>query len=400
MPAVKDGFTFVKDTSGAVATFARRMNDLNADVQSLFESSEFQNAMAQWPSNPQAGLAQLRPIADSGDIAANAILASLYPQVGPWNEGIPYAQRAADAGVVPSLASYAGNMIGDPALHADLIRFVSAALDAGWPIDPLVWIPQLMQQGNRDTARALAELALRPPPAGARKQWDDLIAAVTPAVDTIRGRVDEVASAADDSVKNMRADEERVGEERNRAEQLVNEVADLANEGASRHLAKEYEVQAEKEEDAADKYQRWAVWLGALAALATAVIAYLAFSREHGAGAVLTKAALAIPFLAFAAYVARLAATHRKQAWRWRHIELQLRTANPFVSPLQDEQRRLLIAALALRFFPGQRFESEGGTGGETVDPVAFLAQLLPGAQPPPATAAAGEAGPPGESQS
>ena len=269
-------------------------------------------------------------------------------------------------------------MVGDATMHADLLRFVSVLLDAGWPFDPLAWVQQLLQQGHRDTALQLAELAIARPPVGPRKQWEDMIATAMPAIETIRSRVNEVASAADDSINRIHGDVERVGEERERAENLVKEVGDLANEGASRHLAKEYAAQAEQEEDAADKYQGWAIKLGAVAAVATAVIAFFAFTQEHGTGAVLTKAALALPILAFSAYVARLAAVHRKQAWRWRHIELQIRTANPFVSPLEDEQRRLIIAALALRFFPGQRYDVEGEAGGETVDPVALLAQLLP----------------------
>jgi hypothetical protein len=360
------------------------MSDLQDDARALLDRPEFQAVLDQWSANPQAAVAQLRPLADSGDPAADVLVAWLSPQVGvPWPEGLPYARRAADAGIAPALNNYVGNLVGDPSLHADFLRFVGVLLDAGWPIDPIGWVPQLLQQGNQETARQLIELSFQRPPAGARKQWDELVASVTPAAETIRHQVEDVTTTATDSLDLIRAEVERVEQERSRAENLVQEVADLANEGASQHLAKEYAVQAKKEETTANTYQKWAIGVGAAAALATGVIAYFAFTKEHGTGAILTKAALALPILAFFAYIARLAALHRKQSWRWRHIELQIRTANPFVSPLEDDQRRLLIAALALRFFPGQRFDVEGGTGGETVDPVAFLAQLLPGLPPP-----------------
>jgi hypothetical protein len=94
---------------------------------------------------------------------------------------------------------------------------------------------------------------------------------------------------------------------RARMQELVGEVADLANEAAAAEL----------------------IWAGGFAALTTCVIAVFAFAQEHGAGATLTKASLTIPVLAFAAYISRLAAIHRRQAWRWRHIELQISTARP-----------------------------------------------------------------------
>jgi hypothetical protein len=352
----------------------------SSELDAFFERPEFQSALSQWPSNPTAGLAQLRPLADAGDLGANIFLAWMYPHVGPWNEGVPYARRAADAGVAPGF-NYVANMAGDPSMDSDFLRFIALLIDAGWPMpsDPLAWVHQMLTQSRFEAARALMQILVQHPPSGARRQLEELLATAMPAVENIRGSVEQVRSTADESVEQIGADVERVGAERQRAENLVKEVGDLANEGASRHLAKEYAAQAKQEEDAANRYTTAAIWLGAGAVLVTAFIAYLAFTHEHGTGAVLTKAALVLPIVAFVAYIGGLGRTHRRQAWRWRHIELQIRTANPFVSPLEDEQRRLLIAALALRFFPGQRHDVEGDAGGETVDPVAFLAQLFPG---------------------
>jgi hypothetical protein len=93
----------------------------------------------------------------------------------------------------------------------------------------------------------------------------------------------------------------------------------------------------------------------------------------------LGKAALVIPLLAFAAYVGKLAGDHRRMAWHWRHVELQIRTADPFIAPLDDAPRKALLAALALRLFPGQAQDPQRG-GVEAPDPTTFLTEL---ARPP-----------------
>ena len=71
-----------------------KTSDLGSDMKALFEAPEFDAAIAQWPGNPQAGLAQLRPLADSGDVAANILVAALYPTVvrgmtGSHMQGVP-----------------------------------------------------------------------------------------------------------------------------------------------------------------------------------------------------------------------------------------------------------------------------------------------------------------------
>jgi hypothetical protein len=68
----------------------------------------------------------------------------------------------------------------------------------------------------------------------------------------------------------------------------------------------------------------------------------------------LPKAGISIPFALLAAYLGRLGARFRQIAWRWRHVELQLRTAESYIGELDSDRRSSLIEALALRFFPGQ----------------------------------------------
>jgi hypothetical protein len=84
---------------------------------------------------------------------------------------------------------------------------------------------------------------------------------------------------------------------------------------------------------------------------------------------VIAHAAYGLPVALLAAYVNSLASTHRREAWRLRHIELQIRTANPFLGLLDDARRKETLAALALRFFPGQEGVSFDGKGSAELTP-------------------------------
>jgi hypothetical protein len=350
----------------------------SARTDQLEHRAEIREALQQFAGgNPTGAMDLLRPFADEGDPAAAAVLAWLYTSQGPWNEGLPYARTAARAGIVAPLPNYLGNMLSDPAMRQEAIEFTRILKDAGWPLDPMSYATQTAQTGDLDAATAFVELATLPAPSGARQKWDDLINDVQPAAEEIKASVAAVQVERDRATAAIGDHEARVSDERARMEELVREVTDLANEGAAVHLANEYAKQAEKTETTAKRYTKWAIWAGGAAAMAAGIIAFFAFSKESGVGPVLTKAALALPILAFAGYIARLATIHRQQAWRWRHIELQIRTANPFVSPLPVDQRRILIAALALRFFPGQPLSDQKNDGAETTDPVALLADLF-----------------------
>lgn len=71
----------------------------------------------------------------------------------------------------------------------------------------------------------------------------------------------------------------------------------------------------------------------------------------------------------------------RNQAWKLRHLELQLRTLNPFLAGLEDVARKSVLADLALRFFSGHEgvVSNSENHGGETVslDAEQLLALLM-----------------------
>jgi hypothetical protein len=300
-------------------------------------------------------------------------------QAGEWAAGLPYAQRAADHNILGPVLTVGPNALSDPNHIDEGLRLIRLLVDNGYPFDPLAYVvsaaPTIASRPDL-VNDLLAAGTTAPAPAALRRRWEDLVASVEARAAQVAEIATTVKATGDQVVDTMNADGQRVEDERSRMEQLVAEVADLANEGAAGHLAKEYAKHAKEEEESADSYTRWSIGFGVVSVLATAVIAYFAFSREHGAGAILTKAALGLPIIVFAGYLGRLATVHRRQAWRWRNIELQIRTARPFVAPLRDEQRELMTAALALRFFPGQRADGETG-GTEGADPVSALAELL-----------------------
>jgi hypothetical protein len=262
----------------------------------------------------------VRAIADREPIAmVEALAATLSTQAGEWPAAIPYAQRAAAAGILGPLQGLGANLLNDPNQAEQGIGFLRQVVDAGFPIDPLVYItgaaPSLANRPEL-LERLLEVAAVAPAPAGLRAQWEAITS-------TMRDRATEVIDAArvvhaerERVVASMTADAQLVADERTRMGELVEEVSDLANQGAVDHLAKEYAKHAEEEEDTADSYTRWSIGFGLVSILATSVIAYLAFSKEHGTGAIATKAALALPIVVFAGYLGRLATVHRRQAWR------------------------------------------------------------------------------------
>jgi hypothetical protein len=340
---------------------------------------ELIEALRQWGSNGQAAAEQVREIADRVQIPViDALAAMLSLQAGVWQQGVIHARRAADAGLVDSLNSYVGNVFTEPNRIEEGLDLLQIMRDAGWPIDPLAYAANVgLHQPERPELLARLLRLAGYPSLATRREWQAMMDAARGSFDAIKGDTRLVEVERERALESMRADASHIADERDRMHELVAEVADLGNRGAAEHLAKEYAKHAGEEEKTADRYTGWSIVAGVVAVLATGAIAYLAFSHEHGAGAILTKATFALPVIAFVAYLGRLASIHRKQAWRWRHIELQIRTARPFVAPLQEDQRQLMTAALALRFFPGQRADPDTSGSMDSSDPVAALGELL-----------------------
>jgi hypothetical protein len=329
--------------------------------------------------------ARLRPLADGGDLAASvALLQLLWSPT--WTEGIPYAKRVAAAGVpTPFLVNYLNNMLADATYRADGVALARELAGSGLQFDYAGQAQALAQQGDVGNATALLELSTLPSTAGAQQAWNTLLVSAQASLVQIRDQETQASAEREKAVAAILQHEQAVGDDRQRLRELAEQVDALVHAVTSEQLAREYAEQAKKEEGAAGNYTWAALIVAGLTAVLTLAFAGLVLFGDHDAADVLGKASLAIPLLAFAAYVGKLAGDHRRMAWHWRHVELQIRTADPFIAPLDDPTRKAILAALALRLFPGQAQDPQRG-GAEAPDPTAFLTELArPPSSPPPA---------------
>src|SRR5689334_14356667 len=94
----------------------------------------------------------MKSLADQGDDSAVVLAAWTLSQAGRWQEGVPYAKRAAELGAFMVAANYVGNMFSLPEQTNDALDLLASAMDGGWNVDPLGWLPAVAQRG--DTAGA------------------------------------------------------------------------------------------------------------------------------------------------------------------------------------------------------------------------------------------------------
>ena len=184
----------------------------------------------------------------------------------------------------------------------------------------------------------------------------------------------EVAGQRDQAFTAIDEAAEAVNARRKAAEQQAKELGLKTSAIAAENLADAYAVEVKRTESQAKGYTWASLAVGAAALIVTA-IGLLTLGETPEAEQVVAHAAWGIPVALLAAYVNTLASTHRREAWRLRHIELQIRTANPFLGLLEIGRREETLAALALRFFPGQEGVSfDGKSAGE---PTPELIELL-----------------------
>jgi hypothetical protein len=318
--------------------------------------------LPQVAQSPAAVIDQLRPLADAGDDGAVILLAWCFLQAGRWLDGIEYGRRAAKLGATQIAAQYASNLSGQ-AEHRDLtIELTAAALSNGWQMDPLGWLAQFNQRGDTDGAAEMLRLTtVTPAAARADEEWDELLRRARSSREAFNAEISEVESSRQEAIREIEGHEDAVEVERKRLEELGKKIETLAHDAAADELAKQYANQAKRNERTAFWFTFAAVAVGLVAA-AVAVYFTLehADDRDPDLAEGLVKAAVALPVALFAAYLGRLGSRYRHMAWRWRHVELQLRTAEPYIAELSPERRVALIEVLALRFFPGQGLDLEG----------------------------------------
>lgn len=339
-----------------------------------------QQALQQWPTDPAGATETIRPLADEGDPDAVLLLAYMLMQQGRAPEGIAFAQQAVDAGAAFMGGNYVGQLMATPERAAG-VEMLKKAQRLGYSVDPMGFVQQAAQAGDMDLAFDLLESARTTPPSLtlAEERFTALMGRIEAAETGVENSVAAVGQRATQATSKIDEAEAAIENERSRVQELVEQVSGLVHEVAAEHLAKEYSSQAQAMEESATRYTKAALLTGIFAIGAAVFAVVLIFRGDQNVGSVLGRFAFTLPLVVFGAYLGGLAASHRRMGWHWRHIELQIRTAEPFIAGLDDPDRKALLAVLALRFFPGQLLDPHGKSeeGQTTVDLSSLISDLL-----------------------
>lgn len=175
----------------------------------------------------------------------------------------------------------------------------------------------------------------------------------------------EVSGQRDQAFEVINQGTAAIDERRKEAERQAEELGILTSSIAAENLADAYAKDASNTEQQSKRFTWGSLTVGAVAVVVS-IFGSLTVTAGSSFDTVIAHAAFGLPVALLAAYVNSLATTHRREAWRLRHIELQIRTANPFLGLLDAERRKETLAALALRFCPGQ--ENVTGDSAESTE--------------------------------
>jgi hypothetical protein len=349
-----------------------------AEDQQLFA------AVQQYPAAPGQAIEQLRPLADQGNPIARAILAFALIQQGNAEQGIPYARDAAQEGYGQIAQMYANHLaqMDRPDLRAQAPEFVGWATQAGWPIDAFSLALNSGQRGEPDLVRELLVRSRGPFPLPAATRLEEILSRSEDAGNRISTISEEVVGRREEAVEAIDSEQAAVTSRRENAESAADELGLVLGDVAAHSLAKDYAKGAQRTERQARGYTAASIVLGCLA-IAASVTGLLTLKEGSAIDTALARFAFGLPFAIFIPYMNSLASAHRKEAWRLRHVELQIRTANPFLTLLDDDRRKETLAALALRFFPGQEAIGSSEESPSTpLDVIEALRLLLKDQQP------------------
>lgn len=330
-------------------------------------------AQSQW----QGVLDALRPAADEGDRSALLLFTFAGNQLGqPIAQMLPRVEQALDEGVFLPAMSLVGRMVSEPAHHEDLLRLLDRILDVfpGW--DVTGWVTTIAQSAPQMAARFAAIIAK--PRYPTPREWELIRADSDALLTTLRTAAATVEEDRARAVEAIGDHAESVAGERARVEKLVTDTTRLVHEVTADHMAQSYASRANATLSAA---LRWTAAAIAVAIVAVAWGIYVgahASANDASTSTILGKALVTLPLIAIAAYLGNVAAATRRMGWHWRHVELQIMTAEPFIAELDDDTRKALQAALAIRFFPGQGQDPQNsGPQSETVDLSSVIAEVF-----------------------
>jgi hypothetical protein len=337
-------------------------------------------ALNQWVQGQQdAAEGALQPAVDAGAMPAILALLWFYQQRGKVVEAAPLIEKALSEGIVTPGLWPLGNYMADPQFKQLAVDIIRVASEYGTPYDAIAHWPGFWNQGDQDKSITLFELAARPQPRSLRLQLDDLLGEARAGTGEIQSAAAIVAASRDEAVDAIRAHEVAIGEDRERVEKLVADTTSLVHGATSDHIAKAYAQRAKEALDSAGTWTTWAiVTFVAAAAWAVGVAVHSFRNGDVGTTETIGKVLVSLPILLLAGYVASVAANKRRMGWHWSHVELQIRTAEPFIANLDLETRNRLLAALAIRFFPGQGQDpQQGGASTESLDVGTLISGIL-----------------------
>ncbi len=282
-------------------------------------------------AGPQQAAQLIRPAAEAGDTRAEGLLAYWLTQQGQQPEAVDWAERAAE-GEFLFVAWWVGQQLvnqPDVALRTRGVALFSKGSAAASGIDPISLAQQLAQQGSPDLGVQLLTSVVGSPTPW-RQQGEAALKDVQQRVNAIAQLQESLEAQRDETADALRAMKGSAESELESLQRLGGEVGDIAHNRAADYLKEGYEAEANRVERRANVMTILSVLLAIGIATAAIIIATHLPSGDtlHQA---LEKAAFSIPLLALNAYLGRLASVYREEALRWRHIKLQIQTANPFL---------------------------------------------------------------------
>jgi hypothetical protein len=350
------------------------------------------NALDLWTQSQQEQAAEaLKPAVEAGWLPAVLAAAWFNQQRGLHAESVPLVQRALDAGNALPGMWFFGNYIATAEHRPLALEIARVANESGYPWDVVGNWSAFWTQGDQDGAVALFEVTTRPQPAGLRAEWERMLDDVRTGMTEVQGAATVVSTARDEAVEAIRGHESAIREEMERVEQLVGDTTSLVHGATADHIAKAYAERASNALSAARKWTGWAIVVGVVAAVWAVAVTVHAFAESQGVSTTIGKVLVSIPILVVAGYLASIASNNRRMGWHWSHVELQIRTAEPFIANLDQDTRNRLLAALAIRFFPGQGQDPQQGAAASTerLDVGTLISGILHELGPRPSRAAA-----------
>lgn len=330
---------------------------------------------------------QIRALADSGDRRSRAMAAWTMLAQSQFAEAAPYV-RSASADGAPYLAGWLVQHLAgqpDPALRGLIPEFLRLAARTS-TIDPFGPAMNAATAGDGQGMQDILDAAFDTPPW--LNELDGIVHAGRQHLITVEQTAAAVAARRDETVTAFETLLATANGELAALQEVAQQAGVLASDTSAEVQAKEYGERAAVSEKRAGRFTTASISLAIAIALASLLLAVLSVSNSDKVGEGLQKAAFAIPFLVLNGYLIGLAREARREALRWRHVQLQLKAATPFLGVLDEERRKDVTALLALRFFPGQPLPDGADSGDAAAADASALAALFtekPAAPNPPA---------------